>query len=50
MRHAQLSRKEATEILSNFVLIDIIRMNTTVDGTVFSLNHEFDKTELEKFG
>ncbi len=49
MRLAGLSRRDATEILSNFVLIDIIRMNTTADGTVFSLNNEFDKDELEKF-
>ena len=49
MRLANLSRKDATEILSNFVLIDIIRMVTTADGTLFSLNHEFDKVELEKF-
>jgi predicted HTH transcriptional regulator len=49
MRLAQISRKKATEILSNFVLIDIIRMNTSVVGTVFSLNHEFDKDELQKF-
>ena len=49
MRRAQLSRKKAEEILSNFVILEIIKMITTREGTVFVLNTEFDKNELEKF-
>ncbi len=49
MRLAQLSRTRAEEILSNFVIIDIIKMSTTHNGTVFTLNNEFDKSELQKF-
>jgi len=49
IRLARISRKKAEDILSNFVIIDIIRMNTSSEGTTFSLNNDFDKTELEKF-
>lgn len=49
IRKAHLSRKKAEEILSNFVIIDIIKMHTTQDGTYFTLNTEFDKEEIEKF-
>lgn len=49
IRFAGISRKQATEILSNFLLIDIIRINTNAEGTTFSLNHDFDKVELDKF-
>ncbi len=49
MRLAHIARKKAVEILSNFVVIDIIRIHTGAEGTVFSLNHEFDKDELDKF-
>jgi len=49
MRLAQLSRKEAGDILSNFVVIDVLKIETTNEGTIFALNHDFDKSELEKF-
>lgn len=49
IRKARLSRKKAEEILSNFVVIDIIKMHTTQDGTYFTLNTKFDKEEIEKF-
>ncbi len=49
IRKAQISRKKAEDILSNFVIMDIIRMRTTEDGTSFSLNTNFDKNELQKF-
>jgi len=49
MRLAQLSRKEAGDILSNFVVIDVLNIETTHEGTTFVLNHDFDKSELEKF-
>lgn len=49
MRLAQISRQKAQEILSNFIIMDIIRLNTTQEGTYFFLNTDFDKTELVKF-
>ncbi|MDX8338570.1 putative DNA binding domain-containing protein [Draconibacterium sp. IB214405] len=49
MRKAQLQRKKAEEILSNFVIIDIIKMCTTQNGTHFVLNTEFDRDEIDKF-
>lgn len=49
MRLAEITRKKATEILSNFVVIDIIRIHTGEEGTLFSLNEDFDRKELDKF-
>ena len=49
MRKAQLTRKKAEEILSNFVVLEIVKLDTQNDGTLFSLNEDFDKNELEKF-
>lgn len=49
MRLAQIPRKKAQEILSNFVIIDIIKMHTSQEGTYFYLNDDFDKSELQKF-
>jgi len=49
MRLAQISRHKAQEILSNFIIMDIIRLNTTHGGTYFFLNTDFDKNELVKF-
>ena len=49
MRLAKITRKKAEDILSNFVIMDIIDMNTTSEGTTFVLNHELDTHELESF-
>jgi len=49
MRLAQISRHKAQEILSNFIIMDIIRLNTTHEGTYFFLNTDFDKNKLVKF-
>ncbi|MFV0592599.1 MAG: helix-turn-helix domain-containing protein [Draconibacterium sp.] len=49
MRLAQLSRKKATDILSNFVVIDVLKIKMTGEGTTFELNHDFDEGELKKF-
>ena len=49
MRVAQISRKKAEEILSNFVIMDVIRMQTSKEGTSFFLNYDFDKNELRRF-
>ncbi|MCK3685902.1 RNA-binding domain-containing protein [Maribellus sp. YY47] len=49
MRLAQLSRKKAGDILSNFVVIDVLKIKTSNEGTTFTLNHDVDKSELDKF-
>ncbi len=49
LRVAQISRKKAEEILSNFIIMDVIQMQTTKEGTCFFLNNDFDKNELKKF-
>lgn len=49
IRLAHISRKKAEEVLSNFVIMDVINMQTSREGTVFVLNTEFDKTKFEKF-
>ena len=49
IRMAHISRKKAEEILSNFIIMDVVIMNTTREGTKFQLNENYDKTELEKF-
>jgi len=50
MRVGQLSRKEASDILSNFLALGIVKTLTTAEGTTFVLNPNFDKEELEKLG
>ncbi len=49
VRLAHLSRKKAEDILSNFVIMEVIQMHTSREGTVFELNRDFNPTELEKF-
>ncbi len=49
IRLAHISRKRAEDILSNFIIMDVIKMSTTRDGTTFELNSDLDKAELEKF-
>jgi predicted HTH transcriptional regulator len=46
IRLAHISRKKAEEILSNFVLMNVIKINSSRDKTEFSLNPEFDLTTL----
>lgn len=49
IRLAHISRRKAEEILSNFIIMDVIRMKTTREGTTFGLNTSFDTSELDKF-
>ncbi|QGY43399.1 ATP-binding protein [Maribellus comscasis] len=49
MRLAHISRRKAEEVLSNFVVMDVIRMNTNREGTHFFLNTEIGEKELQKF-
>jgi predicted HTH transcriptional regulator len=48
IRLSHISRKKAEDILSNFVVMDVIRINLTRDKTEFSLNPEFDLATLEE--
>ena len=50
LRLANIPRKNAEDILTNFVLMDVIEMKITKEGTTFSLNRFFDEIELKKFG
>jgi predicted HTH transcriptional regulator len=49
IRMAHISRKKAEEVLSNFIIMDVVIMNTNREGTKFQLNENYDKSELEKF-
>jgi predicted HTH transcriptional regulator len=49
MRQAHVSRKTAETVLTNFVIMDLVKLRTTKEETTFYLNTEFDKNELNKF-
>jgi predicted HTH transcriptional regulator len=49
MRKAHISRNKAVDVLSNFVILELLKIQTTSKGTLFFLNNEFDKDELLKF-
>lgn len=49
IRLAHISRKKAEEILSNFVIMDILIMNTSSEGNSFSLNKNIPDLDLERF-
>ncbi len=46
---AHISRKKAEEILSNFVIMEVIKMKSTKEGTTFILNETFEKAKLNRF-
>jgi len=48
IRLAHISRKKAEEVLSNFVVMSVINLNSTSEGTTFSLNKNIPTIELEK--
>ena len=49
IRLAHISRKKAEEILSNFIVMNVITINSDKEGTTFSLDVNIQKTELKKF-
>lgn len=49
LRLANISRSSAENILTNFVLMNVVEIISTKEGTTFSLNKQFDETELKKF-
>ena len=46
IRLSHISRKKAEDILSNFVVMNIIKINNSREKTDFSLNSEFDLATL----
>lgn len=49
MRLARLTRRKTADILSNFIIMDILEMNNSGTGTLFKLKAGLDNTELDKF-
>ena len=49
LRNSSVGRIKAEKILTDFVLMDIIRLKTFKEGTLFNLNSDFSTEELEKF-
>lgn len=49
IRKAHISRRKAEEILSNFIIMKVIKLQTAREGTKFRLNDEYDKAALENF-
>jgi predicted HTH transcriptional regulator len=49
IRSAHITKKKAEDILSNFVIMDIIKIITTREKTTFMLNSKFDVAILDKF-
>ena len=48
IRLAHISRKEAEEILSNFVIMEVINIKSGINGTTFSLSKNFHDSEFKK--
>ncbi len=46
MQLARISRKQAGDIFSNFMVFNILQIHTLTDKTFFTLNPDFDKQEL----
>jgi predicted HTH transcriptional regulator len=49
IRQAHVSKNKAEEVLTNFVIMNVINMKTEKDGTLFTLNKMFDENVLKKF-
>jgi len=49
MRLAHISRIKAEEVITNFMVMDVIKIKTVKEGVFFSLNEMFDESVLEKF-
>ncbi|MCK5730643.1 MAG: ATP-binding protein [Draconibacterium sp.] len=48
IRAAHISRKKAEEILSDFIIMEIVNLNSHEEGTTFSLNKNFNNSEFAK--
>lgn len=48
IRLAHISRKKAAEILSNFVVLDVLKMQTLINDTLFSLNENISDSTIQR--
>jgi predicted HTH transcriptional regulator len=48
IRLAHISRKKAEEILSNFVTMEVLKLETSIKGTLFSLIENISDSEIKK--
>ncbi|NOR74199.1 MAG: ATP-binding protein [Draconibacterium sp.] len=48
IRLAHISRKKAEEVLSNFIIMEVVNLNSQEEGTSFSLNKNFNNSEFVK--
>jgi len=46
---AHISRRKAEEVLTNCVIMGIVKMENEKDGTLFSLNKMFDESVLKEY-
>lgn len=46
---AHISRRKAEEVLTNFVIMGLVKMENKKDGTLFSLNKIFDQSLLKAY-
>jgi predicted HTH transcriptional regulator len=49
IRLGHISRKKAEDVLSNFIIMDVVKIVSTREGTVFKLNDGFDKAKFDNF-
>lgn len=49
MRKAHISRRRAEDILTNFVVMDVLVLTASKEGTTFSLNKDLENIDLDKF-
>jgi predicted HTH transcriptional regulator len=48
IRLAHISRKKAEEILSNFVTMEVLNIETSINGTLFSLIENISDSEIQQ--
>ncbi|KAF0238929.1 MAG: hypothetical protein FD181_652 [Prolixibacteraceae bacterium] len=49
MRQAHISRMKAEEVITNFIIMNVINLKTEKEGTFFELIQTIDADELKKF-
>ncbi len=48
IRLAHISRNKAEEVLSNFVIMEVVNLKSGIDGTIFSLNENFRDSDFKR--
>lgn len=49
LRLANISRRKAENILTGFVAMNVVALNTSTAGTTFSLNKQLDENDIRNF-